>query len=220
MPKCFLFLLLFGSTPVVIAQGSAIFPDSLRRALREEVTFQRPPTPEPEPEAGNVATWNRKPYRTPVIIGASLVVSVGLAFLLYRMYRDLRLVHALPARESGKSVRVDSGTYPEQDRVETGVSPELVARAEASGQYAVAVRLAYLGLLHDLSRTGLLRYQSDFSNADYLEQLQPGQLRDALATVTRHYEHYWYGNYPLDRLSYRMVRKSIAALRQQMVADA
>lgn len=204
----------------MMAQGSGIFPDTLRQALREEVTFERPHTPEPAAETATSAGRHGQPYRTPLLLGASVIISAGLAFLLYRVYRDLRAKIPSSGAKARQQAPADIGQYPEQVLVATGISPELLARAEADGQYTVAVRLAYLGLLHDLVEGGRLQYQPDFSNADYLHQLKPGELRDAFDAVTRHYERFWYGNYRIDRLSYRIVRQSIAALRQQMIAYA
>ncbi len=220
MSKYYLLLLLFSASTAVVAQGSELFPDTLRQALRKEITFERPPPPEPEVEPDTVAAWDVTPYRRPLLIGAAVMISAGLAFLLYRVYRDLQVSNATAAGGSSKPAPVDIGTYPEQVLVQTGVSPELLAQAEAGGQYTVAVRLAYLGLLHDLGRAGLLRYQSDFSNADYLRQLESVELRDAFREIVHHYERYWYGNHPLDRLSYRVVRQSITTMQQQMSINA
>ncbi len=212
MPKhCIplLFLLLF--PPVESrAQGSDIFPEARREALRREVVFEQPQAPEPAVTPESVPEVDLAAYRTPLIIAISGLLLAGLAFLLYRIFRDLNGTSGRQQEGLPHSVKVSE--LIEEELVESGVDHKLLEGAERAGQYAIAVRLLYLSLLHALTNANLIRYRRDFSNRDYLRQLDGQSLRGDFAMATRLYEQYWYGSHPIDRLSYRVVRRSVAAL--------
>ncbi|WP_116127658.1 DUF4129 domain-containing protein [Lewinella sp. IMCC34183] len=200
-------------------QGSGVFPEQRLGELREEIHFERPAAPEFEPEPDRPAeSFDWTLFRTPVIVVLSTVLVAGLAYLLYRMRRDLTAGSS--PRRAEPAPAVDATAIQDEVIVERGVAPGLVERAEAAGQYDVAVRLLYLGVLNTLQGAGLLRYRRDFSNRDYRRQLAGSPQAAAFRTVTEAYERYWYGGYPLDRLSYRVVRTEVAALYALLPAPA
>jgi hypothetical protein len=69
----------------------------------------------------------------------------------------------------------------------------LLSQAEAEGNYRLAVRLGYLFVLKQLTDQGLIQWQPDKTNHDYLRELTSGQLRPAFREVTRQFEYVWYG---------------------------
>ena len=94
----------------------------------------------------------------------------------------------------------------------------LQERAEQAGQFTIAVRLLYIQLLKDLQDNGLLHYRRDYSNRDYQHQLSASPLLTDFRAVTVDYERYWYGKYPLDPLSYRLVKRKFGALSGRIAA--
>ena len=213
---CCLLMFLLLPVPGAWAQGSDIFPDVRRQALREEVVFERPePPPPPDLPAQELPSFDLSAYRTPLIVGISGIVLAGLSFLLYRIFRDLKVKRRADPHPAGGEL--DASELIEEELVESGVSATLLERAETGGQYAIAVRLRYLGLLHALTQAGLIRYRRDFSNRDYLRQLEGKDLRHEFGAATRLYEQYWYGSYRIDRLSYRVVRQAITELEARVV---
>ncbi|AII52990.1 DUF4129 domain-containing protein [Hymenobacter sp. APR13] len=70
---------------------------------------------------------------------------------------------------------------------------ELITAAETAGNYRLAVRLGYLQVLKQLTDQGLIRWQPDKTNHDYLFELPPGPLPDAFRELTRQFDYVWYG---------------------------
>ena len=65
---------------------------------------------------------------------------------------------------------------------------------------------------------GLIKYRRDFSNRDYQNQLRSSSFLTDFRDVTANYERYWYGKYPIERLSYRLVRRKFTALNAAIQA--
>lgn len=69
----------------------------------------------------------------------------------------------------------------------------LLTQAENARNYRLAVRLGYLRVLRQLSDKGLIRWQPDKTNHDYLYELPTGPLPEAFRELTRQFEYVWYG---------------------------
>lgn len=82
-----------------------------------------------------------------------------------------------------------------------------IVRAETSGDYRLAVRLHYLRLLKSLSERGLIRYQHDKTNMEYLIQLYKTPVYDGFFSATRYYEYSWYGGFPVSAENYELIRQ-------------
>ena len=213
MRVCCLLLLLLCMPPLRSqdqAGKSAIFPPERQAELREELVYE----PEEEPEPVPVEPIDFELYldnlRSPLVIGIAVSLLLGLGFLIYRILGDLDVKRR---REDGdERVGVDVKEIVEEELVQQGVSLSMLERAEAAGQYDIAIRLLYIGLLKSLQDAGLLRYRRDYSNRDYRQQLLGSPLQADFVHVTQAYERYWYGKYPVDRLSYRLVQKDFREL--------
>ena len=90
--------------------------------------------------------------------------------------------------------------------------------AEASGDYRLAVRLGYLRLLKLLTDQGLIDWQPDKTNHDYLRELAAARpaTRPAFAELTRQFEYVWYGELELSGGLYRRVRDEQQQLARQL----
>jgi len=82
-----------------------------------------------------------------------------------------------------------------------------IAAAECDGKYARAIRLRYLEMIKLMSESGMLNYQPDLTNMDYLEQLRSSKYLDAFITITRHYEFGWYGKLVVNEVTYKKIRE-------------
>jgi len=96
------------------------------------------------------------------------------------------------------------------------VSLSLLERAERAGQFDVAVRLLYIQLLKELQDAGLIKYRKDFSSRDYQNQLRGQDVLPDVRAVTKEYQRYWFGKYPIDRLSYRNTYQRFTALHERI----
>ena len=209
MPAFLYILSLLLLPAAAVAQGGEVFPQERLRELREEIRYV-PPPPEPEePPAFEMPTLDLSAFRNPLIIGLGLLLAAGLGLLLYRLLREGSAPRrAAPAPPSP----VDISRIEEERAVHEGVPADLIAAAEAAGQYTDAVRLRYLNLLGDLRRAGLIRWRRDYSNRDYQRQLAGHALAPAFRTATATYERYWFGRYPIDRLAYRAAGQQLDAV--------
>ncbi|WP_420458913.1 DUF4129 domain-containing protein [Neolewinella sp.] len=195
--------------------GSVIFPAERLTELREELVY------EPEEERELVEPlqpidWNLQldNLRSPLVLAIAIALLLGLGLLIYRILGDLEVKRRRQHEAEAQGVNVTE--IVEEELVEQGVSLSLLERAEAAGQYDIAVRLLYIALLKSLQDAGLLRYRRDFSNRDYRQQLREHPAQADFVRVTQAYERYWYGKYPIDRLSYRLVYKDFGALTDRI----
>lgn len=96
---------------------------------------------------------------------------------------------------------------------------ELIGAAETAGNYRLAVRLGYLQTLKQLTDQGLIRWQPDKTNHDYLFELPPGPLPDAFRELTRQFDYVWYGEQDdLAPAQYAQARATRLAFQQLLSA--
>jgi hypothetical protein len=140
-----------------------------------------------------------------------LLLLAGLGYLIYRMLGDVDMRKRTKGKK-GEQDEINISEIEEEQLVAEGVSLTLLQRAENAGQFDVVVRLLYIQLLKELQDGGLIKYRRDFSNRDYQNQLHHSVFLNDFRDVTADYERYWYGKYPIERLSYRLVHRKFTAL--------
>lgn len=201
---------------MIVAQGSAIFPAARLEALREEIVFEAPEAPEAPPSPmEEVGALDFSALPSPILIGIGVLLLAALGCLCYLLVQGWR-------RSAGKvpvkNVDLQYTTIDEEALVREGVDPELLIHAEEAGQLDLAIRLHYLRVLQQLNERGLIRYRKDLSNRDYLGQLRQHPVHKEISQVTQDYERYWYGQYPLDSLTYRLVRSRFDRISETLTA--
>lgn len=90
---------------------------------------------------------------------------------------------------------------------------ELLPKALAENNYRLAVRMLFLQTLTVLDKKGLIRFQPDLTNYDYLLQLRPADCYRQFAVITRHYEHVWYGKFELTKEMYEKISSDFITLQ-------
>ena len=195
--------------------SSDIFPADRLAELREELVYEVEEESEPV-ELSEPIDWDLHldSLRSPLVLAIATALLLGLGLLIYRILGDLEVRRREGDSEEARGVAVTE--IVEEELVERGVSVSMLERAEAAGQYDIAVRLLYITLLKSLQEAGLLRYRRDFSNRDYRQQLRDHPLHPDFVRLTQTYERYWYGKYPIDRLSYRLVYQDFRALTDRI----
>lgn len=204
---------------------SAVFPADRHRELRNELDYTAPDEEDEVKEIdteGDAWDWDFFDFDFSFSSGTSIVIFVILlgllGFLIYRMLGDVSLRKRTLPEEEEDQINVEE--LEEEQLVAEGVSLSLLERAERAGRYDVAVRLLYIQSLKELQDAGMIRYRKDFSNRDYQRQLEGRALLSDFRAVTRQYERYWFGKYPIDRLSYRTVYQRFTALTEQIRESA
>lgn len=213
---------------------SPVFPTERHRELMEELDFSPPDEEEPKEKEEEEAVkdvnesdgddwfdwdWNwgdgdfSFTSTISIIVFSILLLLLGL--LVYRMLGDVSLRKRTRSKED-ETDRIDINDIEEEELVAAGVSLSLLERAERAGQFDVAVRLMYIQLLKELQDAGLIKYRRDFSNRDYQNQLRGKDVLPDFRAVTSEYERYWFGKYPIDRLSYRNTYQRFNALYDRL----
>jgi hypothetical protein len=217
---------LFAALTVLIpaalpGQASELFPAGRHAELREEIVYtpHDPPDPDPAPAPDQNEPFDLDDYRRPLIIGISTVLLAGFGLLAYRLLRDLGYLRSATPTEA-PPVRATVAELDEATAMADGIPPSLLGRAEAEGEYTAAIRLLYLDILKKLQDGGHIRYRRDYSNRDYRRQLSGSTYGADFTQVTGLYERFWYGAYPLDRLTYRASRRHFTELIETLSRGA
>ncbi len=91
-----------------------------------------------------------------------------------------------------------------------------IDKAEASGNYRLAIRLMFLRLLKDMAGKNIIQYKQDRTNLDYLFQLHSTGYYNNFFRITRNYEYSWYGQFEVGEEAYRIVRNDFNQFDRQI----
>lgn len=91
-----------------------------------------------------------------------------------------------------------------------------LAQAEQAGNYRLALRLGYLQALRHLTERGLIQWQPDKTNHDYLRELAGTPQAAGFRTLTRQFEYVWYGELPLTARQYPELREQQQSFLRQL----
>ncbi|UPL48078.1 DUF4129 domain-containing protein [Hymenobacter sublimis] len=198
--------------------GTMRAPQTARlRQLRGQREFQYVEPETPEPGSGS-SLWSRFWWRLIQWFlglfsgpgyehrGRYVVYALFGAAFLYVVVRLLRLDLTGLFHRPGQTVPLPYDTAGEQIH---GVDFEdALAEAEATGNYRLAVRLGYLLSLRHLTERGLIRWQPDKTNHDYLRELRGTPWFAAFQELTRQFEYVWYGETLLTAPAYPALREA------------
>jgi hypothetical protein len=140
---------------------------------------------------GVTTFWDVVTY---VIVGAALLFVV------------LRLLDADTRSLFFRSKKAETAGAAEIDEdVRTIDFHEQIARALATGDFRLAVRLHYLRLLRDLDARGTIAWRRDKTDGDYLREVGDAPMRSGFERATLLFEYVWYGDFPIDRRLYDQI---------------
>lgn len=120
-----------------------------------------------------------------------------------------------PKEENNQDRRVELEEI-QEDQISFRETESLLERAVRNEQYELAVRLQYLSLLKRLHEIRLIVFKKEKVNRAYLFEMDKQPLGKDFRKITLDYERNWYGNYPTDRLSYRLVAKRFELMQEQL----
>ncbi len=96
----------------------------------------------------------------------------------------------------------------------------LLREALASGNYRLAIRIYFLGMLKKLDEDGIILWKKDKTNRDYLAELfSKAHYFEEVRTLTLAYEQVWYGEHNLPVEAYEEIISSFKAIDQQLKAS-
>jgi hypothetical protein len=233
-------LLVFGLSLTLSAQAEAVdtgyvflppvdetrfqpLPTTRHQELLEELDYNgepRPPEPPQDPdEKSAFKAFLERIELGPIDLGPVgnlillLLLLTGLGYFIFRFLEVPRVYRSKAEREA---TRVDVSEI-EEERLTLAETESLLSRAERNEQFRLAIRLQYLTLLKRLNELGLIGFARDKGNRAYLREMsQRVELIDGFRRLTRNFERNWYGRYPIDRLTYRLIAETYTDYHQHL----
>lgn len=77
-----------------------------------------------------------------------------------------------------------------------------------NGNYRLAVRLLYLQTLKYLSDREVIEWLPNKTNSAYVKEMEGEKGQDAFANLTNQFEYIWYGDFPVDKVSFAQIQQS------------
>lgn len=93
----------------------------------------------------------------------------------------------------------------------------LLREALSTGNYRLAIRIYFLGLLKKLDEDGIILWKKDKTNRDYLSELfLKARYFEEVKVLTLAYEQVWYGDHALSPQMYDQIIASFKAIDQKL----
>lgn len=187
-------------------EGFSRYVDSLIHAQRQQ---QKPlPSAREAFEASAVQSGSeRSPW---FFVVAALVLIAAALYIVFTRKAGLGIRPAV--EEAAPEITV---TEMEEDIWKLNYR-EILPKAVTEHNYRLAVRILFLQTLTLMDKKGLIRFQPDFTNYDYLLQLRTSGSYQQFALVTRHYERVWYGKFELTEEAYAKISNDFITLQSAL----
>lgn len=113
-------------------------------------------------------------------------------------------------KKSAKKV-ADKLVYEDEDIHETDFA-RLLEKAIHEKNFRLATRYYYLSLLKKLSDRKTIEYHKDKTNTEYLFEIENKEIRSQFSEVSYIYSYVWYGEFPIDSLTFKTVEKKYKSI--------
>jgi len=156
--------------------------------------------------------WSSMPWASPVLKLISYVVIIGVVvLLLYLVFRNVSLDLKI------KKERLQTDDIDKVGNIEDVDIQTLLGRARTDGDFRVAVRLYYLGLLKRLHELNVIAWKKDKTNRDYLLELFSKDFYyDDVRQLTNSYEAVWYGEHIVGADAFRRLLAQFEKVYQKI----
>ncbi len=95
----------------------------------------------------------------------------------------------------------------------------LLREARESGNYRLVIRIQYLALLKALNSNGLIKWERDKTNREYVMELFSKEaLYHEFRKLTLAYETVWYGEHEIDVLGSEQITSAFDSIHKQLAA--
>ncbi len=91
-----------------------------------------------------------------------------------------------------------------------------IENAVRNRDYRLAVRLSYLKCLKRLSDSGLIAWQIDKTNSDYISELINSGKQDKFKLLTRQFEYIWYGEFKIDQATFYEIQNQFGEFNREL----
>jgi hypothetical protein len=170
---------------------------------------EEPPEPEKQEtrEPMSFGNWNSD------LLGAlAYVIIIGVIIaILYAVVRNVKA--GSPKRKISQEAADAAHHF---ENIEDLDVNSLLQKTITEGNYRLAVRLYFLGLLKELNQQGIILWKKDKTNYDYLAELSAKDFYyDEVRELTLAYEQVWYGEHRLTTEAYQQLFAAFENLHQK-----
>ncbi len=165
----------------------------------------------------NFISWLFGDYKANVIIAFLLQILpylivaaiIGLIFYLFiRLNPGPSIIGNSPAPEV---------FYNEEEKIVRSQNiPELIKAAIEKRDYRLAVRYYYLQLLKQLQEKGLINYEFQKTNAEYLREIREEKIQLPLKKVMRIYDFIWYGSFAVSETDFLLAQRYFGEIERSL----
>ncbi|MEP7256924.1 MAG: DUF4129 domain-containing protein [Flavitalea sp.] len=107
-----------------------------------------------------------------------------------------------------RSSRKKASISAEEEEALSDDLDEKISRAIGDQEFRAAVRYLYLKTLKVLNDKNLIRFHSEATNRDYLQQMRQSPGFKEFSFLTEAYEYVWYGEFEPSPLQFEMIREN------------
>ena len=146
---------------------------------------------------------------TGIILRIFAIVVTG--FLLYFLLRFLI------SKEGGfffrkKNSKVEIAGTEIHENIHEINFPETITKHERSGDFRSAVRYRFLLVLKQLSDKNVINWTPEKTNKDYIAEIAESRLKEAFTDLVYIFDYVWYGEFPIDEISYKHFKEKFGAV--------
>lgn len=168
---------------------------------------------ETPPELSRTPMHFSAPWAGPLLKVVAYLVVVGVIVLvIYLVVRNISLDLKIKREE----LKTDDLEKPVEDIEKVDIAG-LLEQARREGNFRLAVRLYYLGLLKKLHEMNKIVWKKDKTNRDYLAELFSKEFYfQEMRRLTLSYEAVWYGEHDLNPESFHRISSQFESVFQDL----
>jgi hypothetical protein len=153
------------------------------------------------------APWNSEILK----IISFMVITALVIFIIYYIVKNI----SVSSKLKKTSLSGENGESAIENIEELDINT-LLQKALKEGNLRLAVRLYYLALLKKLNASGLIVWQREKTNRDYLSELFSGEHFQDVKLLTLAYEKIWYGEHSLTKEMFDRLSTDFESLNQKL----
>ncbi len=142
------------------------------------------------------------------------ILIIILLFLLVKFFLNVNARGLFYAKNNEASVTLSE----EEHILKNEDIDQLIQKAINEKNYRLAIRYYYLLVLKQLGDRGLIAWEPQKTNDDYIKELKNKELQKPFYHITRLYDYIWYGDFPIDESQYLKAEDQFTTLRKTLDA--
>jgi hypothetical protein len=146
-----------------------------------------------------------------------IVYAIAIGIMGYILYLIINGTSFRAKHKISKPTTADASAHITD--IKTLEIDDLLRNALAAGNYRLAIRIYFLGLLKKLDEEGFIKWKKDKTNNDYLSELfATAYYFEEIRRLTLVYEQVWYGEHPLSPAVFEQITASFQSIDQRLNA--